>query len=400
MQFNLLDVKSEGGAQCRLIRASLDEYLSSLPDDYASYDIQRAIVSNSYLDKLVLTVINNRHIPSITLIVDNENGLAGGRVDSYKILDGLQRTHRLRIINETRKFFLAEIAPISRELSDFQLKRNYRDQLISIGSSGFILMELRKFFESSGKEALERCFSENYQWFEVWTGLGPAEQVQKMLLLNAGHKPVNIRHQLELLFNNIYTTISEVKAGHVRISREKQVTSSSHSKQRKVGDFHFSHVISALISFVEKKPITAGSDFIESIQSDKEKYNDLVDFFSFDFLQNFVNSLYRIDVAAAECFGDAGVQWMGRDTSLSAMFAALGAHAESDLDLVGSCELLVANFNKCNLVEYEQARKILDLAKVNIGAVSKRIIFRSFISFVESSCSDPISWYSAFEGDR
>lgn len=399
MQFEVLDVKAEGGASCGLIKSSLSEYLSSLPEDYASYDVQRAIVSNSYLDKLVLTVLNRRHIPSITLVLDEGQNLGVGTIESFKILDGLQRTHRLKIINDTKNLFLQKIADESEGLSEFQLKRKYRDELVSIGSSSYILIELKRMYDSQGRAALESCFSENYQWFEVWSNLGPREQVQKMLLLNAGHKPVNIRHQLELLFNNIFSMLAEVKAGHVKVSREKEVSSSSHSKERRVGEFHFSHLISSLISYVEKKPISTNSNFIEKIQSDEDRYFELIDVFTYDFLERFVQALFEVDVAAEQNFGPEGVQWMGRDTSLTAVFAALGSCSDNSDDFLRNCKLLAENFRKSDISGYEISRKNMDLAKVNIGAVSKRVIFKAFVELISSNFSGPVNWRRAFDGE-
>lgn len=399
MRFDLLDIKAEGVANCSLIKASLSEYLSSLPEDYASYDVQRAIVSNSYLDKLVLTVLNKRHIPSITLVVDNDDIFLNGEIASFKILDGLQRTHRLKLINDTKKLFLEDIVPNMHGESDFQLKRKYRDALVAIGSSSYILIELKRMYDSHGRAALENCFSENYQWFEVWSNLDPREQVQKMLLLNAGHKPVNIRHQLELLFNNIFPMLSEVKSGHIKISREKDISSSLHSKDRSVGEFHFSHLIASLISYVEKKPVSTNSNLIEKIQGDEDKYHEFVDVFNYDFLDRFVRALYEIDTGAKSSFGATGVQWMGRDTSLTAMFAALGECSEKPDDFLENCNFLAKNFAGIDVPGYELARKNLDLAKINIGAVSKRTIFRSIVKFIQSGFSRQINWSSAFEGE-
>ncbi|WP_109513781.1 hypothetical protein [Pseudomonas ovata] len=400
MKFDQLDVKVEGAASCYLIRSSLSEYLSSLPHDYASYDVQRAIVNNSYLDKLVLTVLNKRHIPSITLVLDGNDNLAGSDISNFKILDGLQRTHRLKVINDTRNLFLEKIVPQLQGESDFQLKRKYRDELVAIGSSSYILIELKRMYEAQGRGALESCFSENYQWFEVWSNLGPREQVQKMLLLNAGHKPVNIRHQLELLFNNIFSMLAEVKAGHVKVSREKDVSSSSHSKERGVGEFHFSHLISSLISYVEKKPVSTNSNLIEKIQSDEDRYYELVDVFSYEFLEGFVAALFEIDMEASRVFGAEGVQWMGRDTSLTAVFAALGECSKSPADFLDKCSLLARNFRLVDVPGYEVARKNLDLAKVNIGAVSKRIIFKAVVRLIQSDFSKQVNWLSAFEGEE
>ncbi|HHQ4526105.1 TPA: hypothetical protein ACSP1O_004060, partial [Aeromonas veronii] len=65
-----------------------------------------------------------------------------------------------------------------------------------------------------------------------------------MLVLNAGHKPVNIKHQLELLFQNLLPIFEGVKSGDVRIVREKNISSAEFSKTREVGIYHFSHLIS------------------------------------------------------------------------------------------------------------------------------------------------------------
>jgi hypothetical protein len=89
---------------------------------------------------------------------------------------------------------------------------------------------------------------------------------------------------------------------------------------------------------------------------------------------------------------------MGRDTSLSGMFAALGAKSETPEQFISDCEKLAKNFENCDISSYEAARKNIDLAKINIGAVSKRIIFKSFINLIESDFSKPINWRMAFDG--
>src|SRR4051812_29683863 len=119
MKAKFLDVRTEGSAECILCSASLGDYVSSLPDTYQSYDIQRGTVSNVYLDRLVDTVLKKRHIPIITLVSTQR---AVKRVSEHKetyidlgnrfrILDGLQRTHRLEAINATISLCLADIPP-------------------------------------------------------------------------------------------------------------------------------------------------------------------------------------------------------------------------------------------------------------------------------------------------
>ena len=136
MKFKILDKKSEKNSTCFLLRSSLENHISHIPNNYDDYEIQRSIVNNSYLDRLVYTVLNKGHIPSITLITDESaESIENGYVRDFKILDGLQRTHRLKVIFETKNLFLEKKAYITNDISDFQIKRMFRNELSEIGSS-------------------------------------------------------------------------------------------------------------------------------------------------------------------------------------------------------------------------------------------------------------------------
>lgn len=397
MHYNVLDSKEEGGSKCFLVRATLKEYLVSLPKDYDEYSVQRSIVSNVYLDRMIHTVLDKGHIPSITLITTDQNiGSSTHTSNEFKILDGLQRTYRLKVISDTKDLFLQKIAGQVGDLSDFQIKRRFREDLVSIGSAGNILISIKNHFEKYGKDNLESCFSENFQWFEVWVGLTPEQEVKKMLLLNAGHKPVNIKHQLELLFLNLLPIMTENKSHNITIQREKEVSATSFSKARKVGDYQFSQLIAALVSYVNRFPVTTNTMFVESMQNDQGKLEEFVEMFSYKFLEDFIHALYILDVAASDAFGSNGVQWMGREVSLAAMFAAIGSTTDSPNELRNIAERLAKNFNLVNLTEYEAARNSVDLAKVNVGNINRISIFKGFESLIRFDFSHNIDWALMF----
>jgi hypothetical protein len=402
MQFEILDKKKEKSSTCYLVKATLQDYLSILPKDYDSYEIQRSIVSNAYLDRLVNTVLTKSHIPIITLVSEsakqNKDEL---KLPSFNILDGLQRTHRLRIINDTRSLFLKKVRKEGDDISDFQLKRKYRHELKSIGSTGNILLAIREFYGDYGEHELDHCFSDNYQWFEVWKGLTPEAQVRKMLLLNAGHKSVNIKHQLELLFQNLLPLIQKASEENITITREKESSSTKYSKGRELGNYHFAHLISSLVSFIEEEPISTNSTFIEKIQNEDMKLNAFVDRFTYSFLSMFIDSIYKIDVAAEKSFGDAGIRWIGREVSLVALFAAIGKHCDDSKDIKNISRKIETNFSKCNLNDYEECRNNVDLARVNIGNINRKFIFRAFDQFIGEGCSRNINWKEIFaEGSQ
>ncbi|MEZ6970166.1 MULTISPECIES: hypothetical protein [Aeromonas] len=399
MKFKILDKKSEKNSTCFLLRSSLENYISHIPNNYDDYEIQRSIVNNSYLDRLVYTVLNKGHIPSITLITDESaESIENGYVRDFKILDGLQRTHRLKVIFETKNLFLEKKAYITSDISDFQIKRMFRNELSEIGSSGNIFIAIKDYYEKHGGDELNSCFVDNYQWFEIWSGLSPDDEVRKMLVLNAGHKPVNIKHQLELLFQNLLPIFEGVKSGDVRIVREKNISSAEFSKTREVGIYHFSHLISSLISYIECKPISTNTNFISKIQDDETKLDELSTLFTYSFLELFIQSIYKLDKAADECFNDIGVQWIGREVSLVSVFAALGKKSKTEQDLSFLINSLCANFQKLNLEDYERCRNNVDLSKVNIGNVNKKNIYDALSDFLESNMDNPIDWDRVFSG--
>lgn len=397
MHYSVLDSKEEGQSKCFLVKATLKEYLASLPNDYDEYSVQRSIVSNVYLDRMIHTVLDKGHIPSITLITTDQNiGSNTYTSNEFKILDGLQRTYRLKVISDTKDLFFHKVAGQVDGLSDFQIKRRFREDLVSIGSAGNILISIKDYFGRHGRESLESCFSENFQWFEIWIGLTPEQEVKKMLLLNAGHKPVNIKHQLELLFLNLLPIMAESKSHKITIQREKQISATSFSKTRNVGDYQFSQLIAALVSYVNRIPVTTNTMFVESMQNDQGKLEEFVEMFSYKFLEDFIHALYVLDVAASDEFGGNGVQWMGREVSLAAMFAAIGSAVDSPNELRNIAEQLAKNFKLVNLTEYESARNSVDLAKVNLGNINRISIFKGFESLLRFNFSHKIDWALIF----
>lgn len=399
MKFKILDRKSEKNSTCFLLRSSLENYISHIPKNYDDYEIQRSIVNNSYLDRLVYTVLNKGHIPSITLITDESaESIESGYVRDFKILDGLQRTHRLKVIFETKNLFLEKKERITSDISDFQIKRMFRNELSEIGSSGNIFIAIKDYYEKYGNDELNSCFVDNYQWFEIWSGLSPDDEVRKMLVLNAGHKPVNIKHQLELLFQNLLPIFEGVKSGDVRIVREKNISSAEFSKTREVGIYHFSHLISSLISYIECKPISTNTNFISKIQDDETKLDELSTLFTYSFLELFIQSIYKLDKAADKYFNDVGVQWIGREVSLVSVFAALGKKSKTEQDLSFLINALCENFQKLNLEDYERCRNNVDLSKVNIGNVNKKNIYDALSDFLENNMDNPIDWDRVFSG--
>lgn len=402
----ILDSRKDGNSRCFLSRMTLENYINALPSSYQDYDVQREIVSNVYLDHLVETVLNCRHIPPIVLVADGSDYKKNGDIlelSSFKILDGLQRTFRLQAIRKTIAFCCDKLDPREDYLSwtKFKFSRSFSSQLNEFDSNTDVLRAVVDVFQQHGKDTLLKKFTENNQWFEIWIGLTPQEEVRKMLTLNAGHKPVKTRHQLELLFLNLLPILREGEGRDFKLVREKEISATQFSKKREIGDFHFAHVITALLSFYEGKPITPSTNLIQGIQSADSEVDSYMDFADPTFLMEVVKFLVRLDRELTNQYGENGSLWMGREVSLAGLFGAMGAVANENghnrvKTMNSFYKICQQNPKILNLKQFEDSRNSLDLSKVNIGSINRSAVFSAIKEILITTSPSKIDWKKYF----
>lgn len=402
----ILDKKQEKNKVCYLTKISLKDYIRGLSGDYKSYYIQREIVQNPYLDNLINTILMNGHIPSIVLVIEKisvNNSKKELKIDEFQILDGLQRTHRLKVIWDTIQLLNNELKN-SKEIltySRIKISREFSKHINKIESSSTILSKLIDYKREFPNENIEDKFINNSIWFEVWSGLTPDEQVQKMLILNAGHKPVKAKHQLELLFNNLIPIITKTTTPNFKLIKEKEVSSIQHSKNRIKGHFHFSHIISAVLSYEAGKPVTTNINLIQKTQG-KDFYEEDFDIkYDFNFFETFIRTLVKLDLSLYNSYKELGTQWLGREIVLAGLFASLGKIAKDNNDTFEEvCEILdetiVKNPKRLNLLDFEKVRNGLDLSKVNIGSVNKIAVYNGLYDLMNKELLD-IQWKQYFK---
>lgn len=408
MNAEVIDEVKEGTAICYLIRAKLTDYITSLPSDYRDYEVQREIVSNSYLDNLIQTILERRHIPQMVLVAeDSALQPEGGKISTgaFKVLDGLQRTYRLKVIYDTILLAIKETS-MTQDILGFgknQLSRLYRNQLSEIKSSALLLEKLLTYVKikaDNDPQALLGLLN-RWQWFEIWVGLEPADEVNKMLILNAGHKAVKNQHQLELLFSNILPLFKNTKHAGFEVKRERDISSISYSKNRVSGQFHFSQLITSVLSFNAGNPITNNVNLIQKAQA--EDFDDSIfeKLINYDFIDRFIDTLMLLDKKLTAEYGDLAIRWIGRETSLTGLFAASGKHMkENSISAAAALEEIVdkiaGNASSLNLRNFEEMRNSVDLAKVNVGNVNKKAVFEA-VHDILAGKTNYIQWSSYFK---
>lgn len=413
MIFEILTSKEVKDNTCYFCAAPLKKYIESLNYDFMDYNIQRGIITNVYLDNLVDTVLKKGYIPPITLVINRyEKESNAINVQEYKILDGLQRTYRLKVIWDTLNYIEEKVLKDIEEVVDLsksQISRKYGKELRVLNSNTFILEKLLKRINEVGIEVVKNYF-DVIQWFEIWDNLSPEEEVEKMLILNAGHKPVSLKHQLELVFLNIIPHIEKIKKeteSSLELLREKE----GYSKQkRKIGQLYFSHLISSALSFINEAPITTNTNLISKVQEDSLDYKD---FLNYEFLEALTLFLVELDNHLYSIYGEEGLQWISRETVSVGLFGALGKYAILNSnreefyaknifdEFIKSLEVAKeSGIDLLKINEYNVQRANLDLSKVNVGDVTKKAVYRGIFQLAKTNFTEAIDWEPCFRGDK
>ena len=252
-----------------------------------------------------------------------------------------------------------------------------------------------------GSDGLLETYSKNTQWFEIWTGLSPEEEVRKMLTLNAGHKPVKARHQLELLFLNLLPILRSGESATFHLVREKEVGATQFSKGRACGSFHFAHIITALLSLYEAKPVATTTDLIQGIQNGERNVDNYAEFMSPEFLKKFVLFVVKLDQIITEAYGEIGTRWFGREVSLAGLLAGIGAFSiktnTSRDEVMNQILHLIESYPKIlELEQFELVRNSVELSKVNIGNINRNAVFGATQSILENRGNITIDWNNFF----
>lgn len=407
MHIEVLESKElDNGKKWFLCRGNLYEYIAELKKDFSTFSIQRRIVKNRFLDGLYNTIFSGEPIPSFTLTSIDDIDINVKQVElnlnSVEILDGLQRTFRLWMAYQICMLIKKEDLTSHMAISSFLADADPIYLELDFVSSSY----LRRFFEIDEKgiyyERLLDAYKNFSLTFTIWVGLNDKDVIRKMLILNAGQRPMTSTHQYELLFLR-YFELPEVNQNiHVKLYREKSPEYSRVKKgNRHVGEFQLSSAIIALQSMIENKPQRIAPASLMRWDVDEMMDVELtIKYFNNAYLTNYLNYLYKLDIAISSK-DDKQCQWFGKDTTLSGIFAALGKCFGTYKEEVFPLENIDRFIDgirdgkmQFRLEQFDKAYSELSSVRVNVGNIVRRAIFAYTVEMIETGVSD---WSNAFK---
>lgn len=396
----LREKELQNGKKWYLAVCNLLEYMESLKDEFFNYDIQRRIVKNSYLDKLWTTISSGDPLPSITLTAnvseDVKKGIDNSRVDEFEILDGLQRSFRLWAIKYLDDLLkrLNTQEDVSVLIKAMREDENGKRLLDSKVINRSILRKLLND-DKINIENLMNCYAQQDIVLNIWSGLNDEEIINKMLTLNAGQRSVSSTHQFELMFLHYFKKLEVPKGVQIIRERDDEYFLVK-KKERKCGQFLMSSIIIAIQSLIERKPVRIQT--VNALRiNDSVVEESSASFFTKDNLETFINLLLELD---KKFDNDQIGSWIMKDTTLSGLFAAIGAvydqkrtcNVPSMLDFIRK-KITVLNDENINYNKFQGAYNNLSSVTVNIGNAVRKAVY---IYFKNLFLNKPMSWQEAF----
>ncbi|REA63574.1 hypothetical protein DSL64_03785 [Dyadobacter luteus] len=333
---------------------NIDDYLNLIGEDYDKYGIQRRREKHKAYNRMKNDIKAGALLPTITLAVNK------GEVD--RVLDILnnQGDDELKKVLETPGIF---------SILD-GLQRTY------------ILHDIREEGHEFNKD--------QKLLLEFWVEKNPKHIIYRLIVLNAGQKPMSLRHQIELLFMTLEERIKESIPG-LEIFREAE----SRRKSR-AGQFVFERLVASYQSFLwktqelNKSNIVAQQLMEDSVTDSSE--SDLND--SFERYIFFLEYYTQIDTLAYKYYlaseDGSKINWLSLENVMISFFAAIsdfGVSRERENRISKALNNLLDQLaskiqeDPLGLDIYYKLLKGFEIRKINVGVATRKLLFNGFKEF-------------------
>ncbi|WP_249692452.1 hypothetical protein [Stappia sp. WLB 29] len=266
-----------------------------------------------------------------------QNAIAEGTPAQFDIIDGLQRTNALR----------QTLEDIPDEEKEVFLRRSIR--------------------------------------LEIWINIAFFPLAYRMLLLNAGQRPMSMKHQIDILSGGLAEDLQDLEG--IEIFRLKD-----HKRRVRAGQFHLSTLAQAFQAWMQRSPNVDRTNLVVETMVVDEALESLgIDLTSADGNQRdgfrqFIEWVVALDHA----LGEEQNRFFGNDTVVLGFAAAIGfAHKNETLQdrLPTAMEKLVQDARldptgALGVEIFDQVRKTIDTKRSNVGEATRGLVFRAVREYI------------------
>jgi hypothetical protein len=340
-------------------RVPISEYLGLIGDNFEDFAIQRRREKHKAYDRMksdlaggallptIALAVRPEVVPSIVSLIDDRSEAgrdllrtALSAPGQANILDGLQRTYVLRDLQQEGVTF-------------------HPEQSLMI---------------------------------EFWLEANISHLVYRIIVLNAGQKPMSMRHQVELLFSTIKHKIQE-RIPNLEIYSERDQT-----RRRRPRKYALDRLALAYKCYLTQTPEIQRENVVaqqlleaDILDSDEEEIYRRFDMF-LTYLEIYANideQVCRVYETENNDLGiPTGANWFGSENVINAFFAAISQYAsnpdrEARLNialnaLITKTSTAEINSDPLDLAQLQRVVSGLPIRKVNIGYATRKLLTNGF----------------------
>ena len=235
---------------------------------------------------------------------------------------------------------------------------------------------------------------------EIWINIDFFPLAYRMLLLNAGQRPMSMKHQIDILSGGLANDLDDLNG--IEIFRVKD-----HKRRVRPGQFHLSTLAQAFQAWMQRSPNVDRTNLVVETMVVDEALESLgIDLASQDGHQRdgfrqFIEWIVALDQA----LGEDQNRFFGNDTVVLGFAAATGfAHKNETLQdrLPAAMTKLLSAANEdavdaLGVEIFERMRATVDTKRSNVGEWTRGLVFRAVREYImqEGTSSMKDCWTQA-----
>ncbi|MGW9330246.1 hypothetical protein [Bosea sp. NPDC055594] len=235
-------------------------------------------------------------------------------------------------------------------------------------------------------------FNARHLRFEIWLNLPFQAIAYRMLLLNAGQKPMSMKHQIEILSRGLKEDLSG-------IPRMEIISSKDNRRRVSAGQFHLAKIAQMFQAWLQGSPnIDIANSVMEELLADSAistlgLYSASEQTHNIDTFKNLMEWTVEADhflASAVPPIPDA-LQFFGNDTVLLGIAAAVGR--ATDVNAVELLRTVIQgdpHEDPLGTQMFARIRTGINPSKRNVGAATRELVFHTFRQFFLNRGQSPL----------
>jgi hypothetical protein len=340
------------------VQIEIQDYLNLVGEDFDRFEIQRTRQKYKAYNRMQNDILKGALLPTITLAVNPQV------VNTYiKLWQHKKHSELIEKLYDSKNIYILD-----------GLQRTY------------IIKDLI--------EDKERLKNGQKLLLEIWLEQEIKHLIYRLIVLNAGQKPMSMRHQVELLFMTMQGKLEE-EITDLELFKEKEETRRTRAKK-----LPFDRIVTAYYCFLTKSPEEKRENIVVKQMDEFEVFNsdeNLLSKIFFDFtkyLKDYVlldEEVFRIYEHSVEPEIKSPKNWLAEDNVINSFFSALAQFKDDKVfskRTDKAIKFLLQSMHKAKpgsdplaLKTLSDIRKGINPKKVNVGFETRRILNSGFKEF-------------------